>query len=145
MLTWRRISHIRGVDFEPEFYDDLIELLEESPFSWFITRGRATWQEQSALYNYYLLHGSPKAAPPGKSAHNYGLAVDLVLDVDPQTPGLQPSWNIKLAAWVWLFVKLKFHPRLKSGVSFDDADHIEKYKWENYKGWDKNVGTITNK
>lgn len=33
-------------------------------------------EDQSALYQKFL-SGGPRAAPPGQSAHNYGLAVDI--------------------------------------------------------------------
>lgn len=119
---------------EPGFRSDVEELLGKSPYNWYVTYGFRSIELQTALYNKYMA-GGPKAAAPGKSAHNFGLAVDVVLDVDPNTPGLQPSWNTKLAAWMWLFATIKLHPRLKSGVSFGDGGHIERYKWTNFKGW----------
>lgn len=125
MLNWRSVDPTK---LHPQFRQDVEKLLTESPFSWYVTHGYRPLKEQLVLYNAYLAGGS-KAAPPGKSAHNFGKAVDVVLDVDPDKPGLQPSWDLKLAGWVWLLVKLTLHPRLKSGVSFNDGDHIEQYKW----------------
>ena len=76
----------------------------------------------------------PKAAPGGKSAHNYGLAIDVALDGDPK-PGLQMLWNTGSAGWRWLKTSTVPHPRLKNGWSFGDWPHIERYKWQRYKGW----------
>lgn len=102
--------------------------LNNSPFDWYVTEGVRSFARSALLYNAFLA-GGPRAAPPGKSAHNYGKAIDVVLDADPNTPGLQASWDIKLAGWVWLFAVLKAHPRLKSGAGFKDGAHIEQYKW----------------
>ena len=128
MIVWR--GH--DVGLRVEFKDDLVVLFHSSPYTWYCTHGLRTREEQNKLYNIYITNGKPKAAPPGKSPHEYGMAVDVVLDIDPDKPGLQPSWNIKLLAWLWLFTNLKLHPRLKSGISFDDGDHIEVYKWTKY-------------
>lgn len=118
----------------PAFVGDLVEVLGGSRFGWYVTYGFRTYAEQLALYRKYQA-GGPKAAPPGQSAHEFGLAVDVVLDADPTAPGLQPSWNTKLAGWVWLFVAMKAHPRLKSGVLFGDGGHIERYEWRRYTNW----------
>lgn len=131
MINWGKIDKSL---LEPEFMNDVDTLLGNSKYSWFVTFGYRSLAEQDDLYKKYLA-GGPKAAPPGKSAHNFGLAVDVVLDVDPDKPGLQPSWNIKLAGWIWLFASILKHPRLKSGVTFGDGGHIEKYKWYKYKDW----------
>lgn len=131
-LHWRG-----GVDptrLEPGFVGDLNGLLGHSRFAWWVTYGFRTREEQEALYRKHLT-GGPKAAPPGQSAHEWGLAVDVVLDADPVLPGLQPTWNVKLAGWVWLFAAVAAHPRLKSGVKFGDGGHIERVDWRTYKGW----------
>ena len=126
MIVWRTVDPNK---LHPGFRADIEKFLGDSPFTWYVTYGYRSLAEQLTLYNAYLA-GGPKAAPPGKSAHNYGKAVDIVLDIDPDKPGLQPTWNVALAGWVWLFAACKLHPRLKSGVSFNDADHIEQYKWQ---------------
>ena len=131
-LTWR--ESVDPTLLSPEFVGDLVALLWGSKFSWYVTYGFRTYKEQAALYQKHLA-GGPKAAPPGRSAHEFGLAVDIVLDADPETPGLQPSWNTKLAGWIWLFVAVKRHPRLQSGVLFGDGGHIQRYKWKQYTNW----------
>lgn len=131
-LNW---SKVEPGHLEPEFRADVEKLLTESPYGWYVKFGFRSLSEQKVLYDNYIATGENKAAPPGRSAHNYGLAIDVVLDTDLVAPGLQPSWDIKLDAWEWLFDELKEHPRLKSGVTFQDGGHIEKYKWQNYKNW----------
>jgi hypothetical protein len=121
-------NRVKPDALEPRFRADVEALLAEDPDRWLITYGTRTLAEQAALYEAYLA-GGPKAAPPGRSAHNYGLGVDLVLDRDPWTPAVEMDWDIRHAAWQRLFLKLKAHPRLKSGVSFGDGGHIERYRW----------------
>ena len=119
MITWEAK---RGL-LQLQFGDDIHTLLLNSPFSWVVTWGARTLEEQGILYQAYL-KGGPLAAPPGKSAHNFGLAVDVVLITDGKY-----DYNIYHAGWIWLFFKILNHPRLHSGKGFGDADHIERYQW----------------
>ena len=67
-----------------------------------------------------------RAAPAGLSAHQYGLAVDLVADVHEDEPGLQPDWRgpeydvlgeeVKRVGLAW-------------GGSFGDSPHVQ---WPGY-------------
>lgn len=129
-LVWRDIDPTK---LDRGFLADLHEVFDSSSFYFYVTHGHRSREKQEELYRQKqlgLIKG--KVAVPGSSPHEYGMAIDVVLDVDPNKPGLQPSWDLKLAGWVWLLVKLKMHPRLKSGVSFDDANHIEVYKWRQH-------------
>jgi hypothetical protein len=45
------------------------------PELWLVTHGYRGLEEQGALYAKYKA-GGPKAAPPGLSPHNYGLATE---------------------------------------------------------------------
>ena len=128
MLKWGKIDK-RLLD--EKFVQDLEELFAKDPNDWLVTYGYRSLAEQAALHKKYLA-GGPKAAPAGKSAHNFGLAIDLVLDGDTSKPGIQPSWDTRRKAWTELFMKLEKHPRLKSGVSFGDGGHIERYQWQRY-------------
>lgn len=131
-IVWSKsLTTLQVSKLQSQFRDDINDVLGNSPYTWLVTHAYRSLKTQDELYQKYL-KGGPKAAPPGKSAHNFGLAVDVVLDADPATPGIQPSWDIRLAGWLWLFVAIKKHPRLKSGVSFNDACHIERYKWKNF-------------
>ena len=115
---------------DQKFLADLKALFATQPDDWFVTYGFRTKAEQDTLYKKYL-KGGPRAAPPGKSPHEYGLAVDVVLDSNA-LPGLQPDWDDRKEAWINLFAAIKKHPRLKSGVSFGDGGHIERYQWQKF-------------
>lgn len=127
---------------QTEFYNDCNKLLTESVYDWYVTSGFRSLDEQSILYGKYL-RGGAKAAPPGKSAHNYHLAIDVVPDGDVSKPGLQMMWDIAKSViglkgnnpspWIWLRTAIKNHPRLHSGWSFGDWPHIEKVNWRDYK------------
>lgn len=131
MIDWRQVDPAL---LDPRFREDLEALLGPSPFAWVVTFGFRSLAEQALLWDKYQA-GGPRAAPPGKSAHNYGLAVDVVLDADPGRPGLQASWDTKHPGWVWLFNAVAAHPRLKSGQSFGDGGHIERYHWQEHAAW----------
>lgn len=113
---------------QPQFDLDTNTVLANSPFKWIVTWGFRTLEEQAKLHDIYL-HGGPLAAPPGESAHNFGLAIDVVL-IDKAG-----HWNYNTFSlgWIWLFAKILNHPRLHSGKGFGDADHIERYKWYLHK------------
>jgi hypothetical protein len=129
-LIWRASDS----GLEPSFRQTVGDFLSQSPFAWYVQMAFRSLEEQAELYARFK-QGGPKAAPPGLSAHNYGLAIDIVLDRDDTMPGLQPTWDVQLPGWHWLFKALEFHPSLKSGVGFGDGGHIERRHWEAFKGW----------
>jgi RHS repeat-associated protein len=56
--------------------------------------GRRSLELQQQMYERYL-NGGPLAAPPGQSAHNYGLAVDLAYSLpNGSGPDWRSNWNI---------------------------------------------------
>lgn len=62
----------------PVFLQQLLDLLVEGKMQNYIYKvysGYRSFDEQRTLYKLFL-GGGAKAAPPGLSAHNYGLAVD---------------------------------------------------------------------
>jgi hypothetical protein len=124
-LIWR----CEAVGLQPEFHADVTKLLTESPYDWYVLSAYRSLAEQEVLYAKYQA-GGPRAAPPGRSAHNFGLAIDVVLDADSAKPGLQPTWDINLKGWIWLKAHCAAHPRLKSGWSFGDWPHIEAVNWK---------------
>lgn len=138
MIFWRSVDPLK---LEPVFRQDVIELLTMTPVNWYVLYGYRSLAEQAALYDKYV-KGGPKAAPPGLSPHNYGLAVDVVPDGDPDIPGLQPDWNTTSAAWSDLLAAIKAHPRLHSGASFRDTDHVERLGWQRFKTWDAPTQTL---
>lgn len=58
---------------------------------YYVTSGTRLYDAQAALYERHL-KGGPRASPPGLSAHQYGLAVDVAPDGSP-APGLQPDYS----------------------------------------------------
>lgn len=85
-----------------------------------IYRGAATWDEQDELYQKYLAGGA-KAAPAGKSFHNYKLAFDFV-EIDPmygfKAGYPQERWEVLGEIGEGL--------GFKWGKSFGDKPHLEK-------------------
>jgi hypothetical protein len=142
-IVWRTLDvHL----LEPQFYFDVNKLLEDSPYTWFVTEAFRSKERSNKLYDEYMFGvikadgtrgpKGPRAAPAGKSAHNYGLAIDVALDKDNDSSnGLQMIWDTSVPGWLWLKAKTLIHPRLKGGWKFGDWPHIEKYQWENYKNW----------
>lgn len=118
---------------DPAFAADVDAFLGASPWSWYVLSGFRGDDEQRALWEAYRFRGGPRAAPPGLSAHNYGLAVDVVLDADAERPGLQPSWDTNLPAWAWLKAASLAHPRLAGGWRFHDWPHLERFRWKQYR------------
>lgn len=119
MITWR----VDSTKLDKQFADDVDELLEGDSAHWFVTYGRRSHEEQSKLYQAYL-RGGPLAAPPGHSAHEQGLAVDVTLVVNGHD-----IWNYKDANWRRLVHKIHLHPRLHSLDDIGDTDHIEAVNW----------------
>lgn len=123
-LDWRAVDPTK---LKPRFRADVEKLLDASPYAWTVLWGFRSLDEQRVLWEKYKA-GGPRAAPPGKSLHNFGMAVDIVPDDDPTKAGLQPDWNTSSPAWRWLFQAVTDHPRLHSGRSFGDSDHVEVWK-----------------
>lgn len=115
---------------EPGFCMDVDALLSADPATWYVTSGFRGFAEQTALYAQGRTRPGPVVtkARAGQSAHNYGRAIDVVLDGSP-APGLQMCWDWKQAAWLRLRAKIAAHPRLHSGWWWGDWPHIERYNW----------------
>lgn len=80
-------------ELDPAFKQDaqdLLDLAQEMDPSFVVTSGLRTWQQQQRLYSRYLSGESPlPAAPPGRSQHELGLAIDIArLNVDPREDDL---------------------------------------------------------
>lgn len=133
MIVWTRID--KGA-IDPRLVAALEKQLGCSAFHYWALSGYRSIEEQRILYRRWLARepGAGKAAPPGMSAHNYRKAVDFVVDVDPKKPGLQPSWNIKLAAWLHLKLMVQLHPDLRHGSDFGDFPHVEWKTWKAERG-----------
>jgi hypothetical protein len=156
MIQWRAVNKS---NLDSQFCFDVHKLLDESKYTWYVTEGYRSIARSNMLWDEYK-HGivlrdasgkilrdengnikrgkkGPRAAIGGLSAHNYGMAIDVVLDGDDVKPGLQMDWNTKAAGWLWLKATIWKHPRLHSGWSFGDWPHIERYRWRDYASWRK--------
>jgi hypothetical protein len=135
-------------ELDPVFRERVLDVIVPSKYGWAIVSGYRSIAEQKVLYTKYqrwlkelrqaeqenrppnegLRAG--KAAPPGKSAHNFRKAIDVVLDRDDNKPGLQPTWDITLPGWLWLRTTIGMTKGLKSGWTFRDWPHIEDVSWK---------------
>jgi hypothetical protein len=132
VIHWRKVD---PEQLEPQFRRDVEGLLTASPFTWYVTSGHRSLAEQKKLYEIYRA-GGPLAAFPGRSAHNFGLAIDVVLDGNDDKPGLQPDWNPSEAdGWMWLQRECARHPRLEHGSKFGDWPHVQRFRWAKHKAW----------
>lgn len=129
MVIWQTNRYL----LHEQFANDAHELLTDSPYTWYVISGYRSLAEQKILHEKYLKGEGGKAAPPGKSAHNFKLAIDVVLD-GSEKPGLQMLWDTKHEGWLWLAWAIRKHPRLHSGMWFADWPHIERLNWQNFKG-----------
>lgn len=145
MIIWRK--DVDPGELDPQFLADVLSVLEPMPVTWLVTRASATLAEQEKLYRAWRAYraytrgeGPPapfagKAAAPGKSAHNYRRAVDVVPDGDPTRPGVQPDWTPEPGdAWHDLAAAVDGHPRLRHGRRFGDWPHIEAVNWRQHQG-----------
>lgn len=126
MVIWQ----VSKEGLEPQFLIDVDKLLRDDSATWYVTSAKRSMEEQERLY----AQGRTKPgaivtnAKPGQSAHNYGRAIDVVLDGSTK-PGLQMSWDWKNLAWIRLRAKIAAHPRLQSGWKWGDWPHIQRYLW----------------
>jgi hypothetical protein len=133
MIVWK----VSRLSVDPAFADDIDALLMPDAAFWVVTFGRRTREVQAGLYATWLLwldqhagedpRNGPRAAPPGSSAHEYGLAIDLTLVVNGKD-----DWNYKNTDWRRLVAAVKAHPRLHSLDSIGDTDHIECLHWRQH-------------
>ena len=127
----------------------LLTYAEERVLPFGIFSGLRTWEEQAKLYAKGRDEAGnivdPKQvvtnAKPGSSWHNYGLAADIVLDIDNR-PGLQPSWKEFVDAnqdgandWLTLGIKGQEFGLEWGGVCFKKQNgFIDVPHWQYRKG-----------
>ena len=105
------------------------------PEDWYVTFGWRSRDEQSALFEVFRA-GGPKAAPPGYSAHEFGLAVDVALDANAVRGGLQPNWDLNDPRWKAMIDMVRASKWLHSGIGFGDGGHIELVNWKSRR-WEQ--------
>lgn len=77
------VSLVRRINLDllyPEFRDRCLDLLADAQdhgLTFVATEGFRSFERSQALYVTYK-RGGPRAAPPGLSAHNYGMAIDVM-------------------------------------------------------------------
>lgn len=108
----------------PPFYEALQGVLEacmRRGARYVVTHGFRSFEQQRGLY---VIHrkGGPRAAPEGLSAHNYGLAVDVVADADPATLAVEPAWK---APAYRVFGEETIKAGLAWGAAFGDSPHAQ--------------------
>lgn len=92
------------------------------------THGHRTYGAQMALW----AQGRTKPGPivtnavGGQSAHNFGLAIDFVRDLDRSKPGVQPSWKPEDFK---VLIEECEKRGLHSGKGYNDYPHIA---WSGY-------------
>lgn len=108
--------------------------------TWVVTSGLRTMAAQTALYakgrdadgNVVDQSAVVTDAPPGSSAHNWGLAVDVAL----QSGQGALSWDYSRPEWSILWAAIRASATLHSGEDFPagqtDPDHIERLNWRNF-------------
>ena len=86
--------------------------------------------ESHRLRMLYLSGKGPRAAPAGRSAHNFGLGDDSALDGDLTTPGLQADWAAE--RYLVLAEEAK-REGLHCGAAYNDHGHLSWPGWEGAK------------
>lgn len=127
MITWRADRFM----LDSVFADDIDQLLTVDPAMWIvICTGRDAAVEAAGYAKWLADHNQPKYTKPSNSAHCCvpARAVDAALVVDQHT-----IWDTKDANWQRLYAAILAHPRLHSGISFGDGDHIEQLHWQAFR------------
>jgi peptidoglycan LD-endopeptidase CwlK len=142
MLTWE--DEMKTDALEPDFKDIIEHILTEvshaTGLTWICVCGRRTMQEQADLYAKGRTIKGPKVtnAPPGSSAHNYGLAADCA----PLAKGSQHTiwWEAPEATWKEYGRICEKYGKTWGGhfKSIADRPHCEDPRWKIEQGkWRK--------
>lgn len=127
-------EQLTGVD--AVFKADVENALAPSPYSWVAYRVIPPSGQQAELNADWKAGKGPLAAPPGESAHEFGLGADVYHEmVNDETGRREQSWDYKHdPAWPDLWARVRAAPDLHGGIDFPDPpgpdeDHIEAYRW----------------
>ena len=121
------LHQIDTTKLDPDFLTKLRALLAalvlHNDDSWVATFGFRSWDQQNTLYQKYLA-GGPLAAPPGRSAHEHGLAVDLLAfrDGAPVKDGKDPAYQT--------LRDLAQRYGLETLYAYGDAGHVQLQDWK---------------
>lgn len=113
------------------FLEKVMEVLNacnDRGYCYVATHGHRTYGAQMALWAKGRTVPGPKvtSAKGGESAHNFGLAIDFVRDIDLTKKGVQPSWAAKDYA---VLIEEAEKRGLHSGKGYNDYPHIA---WPGY-------------
>ena len=113
----------------PEFRDPLFQLAANCKargVDYWASFGYRSFAQQDQMHAAYLAGKGGKAAPAGLSAHNYGIAVDFIKNINFGADHLTPDWSThsndilgqeaEKLGFVW-------------GAHFGDPPHVQ------YKGY----------
>lgn len=125
MITWRAREDL----LDAAFAADIDAVLTADPATWIVVSTQRDYATQAAGRAAFLadpVH-NPRFADPEDSAHccTPARAVDVTLVVNGKD-----IWDYHDANWQRLYATILAHPRLHSGISFDDGDHIEQLHWQ---------------
>lgn len=108
-------------DLDPETMDKFILLFRQAYHDGLLPlyySGYRSFDKQQELYDNYK-RGGIIAAPPGKSYHNYGRAVDLLVHDLGGAGGQLPGGLSKINR-----IQKRLGLNLRWGASFDDPNHF---------------------
>lgn len=111
----------------PVFLARLLDCLAECSSlgaDYVVYSGFRAFDEQKKLWDAFVAGAGPRAARPGASAHNYGLAVDCALRLPPRAL----SWD---KHHYNTLLKVLPNHGLKSGQLYNDLPHINFPQYEN--------------
>lgn len=110
--------------------------MQRRGFATFIASSARSLAEQSRAYQAYLQGKGGRAAPPGYSAHNYGLAIDVVIRApNGSDPWAWAKTGAGKAAYHLLHQVAK-HYGLENiaAVAPDDPFHLQAPNWRRLAG-----------
>lgn len=121
-----QLARIEEAQLYPPFLARVVRMLNgclgrSPPASYVATLGFRTFEHQDRLWRIHKA-GGPRAAPPGLSAHNYGIGIDFARDGDLERAGLQPVWHSR--DYTALGEEAK-RAGLGWGGKFGDRPHVE--------------------
>lgn len=102
-------------------YLDALAACKARGAHYYPTCGTREYEEQARRFALYKAGEGTRAAPPGLSAHQYGIAIDSAPDGDLDAPGLQADYSARRYT---AFGEEIARVGLAWGASFGDMPHV---------------------
>jgi peptidoglycan L-alanyl-D-glutamate endopeptidase CwlK len=99
-----------------------LERCEARGARYYATCGTRSYAEQHRRFTAWKAGQGTRAAAAGRSAHQFGGAIDFAADADLDKPGLQASWRTPAYR---VLVEEVTRAGLVSGSSFNDCPHVQ--------------------